>query len=161
MNMSDNAASPGFRMALGAILGVAGVSLVIVSFRHLLLVTNALQDQSMLGTLLGVCLVFFGVTILLPQEVSVRQRLFQALAVTSMALMFDWIAFVPGPREFHAGSSASHPGVVVNSTFGRVVFGAGAVLMDLFAFYMWQLSIRLLLTGSEVKQRAATGSKFE
>lgn len=159
--MSDNAASPGFRMALGAILGVAGVSLVIVSFRHLLLVTNALQDQSMLGTLLGVCLVFFGVTILLPQEVSVRQRLFQALAVTSMALMFDWIAFVPGPREFHAGASASHPGAAVNSTFGRAVFGVGAVLMDLFAFYLWQLSTRLLLTGSEVKQPAPTGSKSE
>jgi hypothetical protein len=69
-----------------------------------------------------------------------------------MALLFDWIAFVPGAREFHAGSSASHPGGPVNSTFGRVVFGIGAVLMDLFAFYVWRLAIRLLMTESETKK---------
>jgi hypothetical protein len=53
----------------------------------------------------------------------------------------------------------AHPGGPVNSTFGRVVFGVAAILMDLFAFYAWRLSIRLLMTGSEAKKPSDAGSK--
>jgi len=110
-------------------------------------------------TLIGLCLLFFGAMISLPNVVGFRQRLFLTLTVTCAALLFDWIAFVPGPREFHAGSSASHPGSPVNSTFGRVVFGVVAGLMDLFAVYAWRLSIRLLVTGSDAKKPTDASSK--
>jgi hypothetical protein len=69
-----------------------------------------------------------------------------------MALLFDWIAFVPGPRVFHAGASASHPGQPVSSTVGRVAFGIGAVLFDLAAVYAWQVAIRALGKASEGEQ---------
>lgn len=149
--MEQNEASPRTRIALGTALGVGGLGIAIVSIRKLLLAAHPLQDESMSFTLLGVCILFFGATVSLPNAVGFRQRVLLALAVTCMALLFDWIAFVPGIREFHAGSSASHPGGSVNSTFGRVAFGIVAVFMDVFALYVWRLAIRLLVTGSETK----------
>lgn len=157
--MVQNKASPRMRIALGTALGIGGLGVAVVSIRNLLLAANPLQDEAMALTLVGLCVLFFGATICLPDVVEFRQRLFLALTVTCMALVFDWIAFVPGPREFHAGSSASHPGGPVNSTFGRVVFGFAAALMDLFALYVWRLSIRLLMTGSETKKPADASSK--
>jgi hypothetical protein len=149
--MAQNEASPRVRLALGTALSIGGLVIAIVSFRKLQLAAIPLQDAAMSLMLVGLCILFFGATISLHNVVGFRQRLFLALAVSCMALAFDWIAFVPGPREFHSGSSASHPGGPVNSTFGRVVFGVVAVLMDLFTVYVWRLSIRLLRTGSEAK----------
>jgi hypothetical protein len=150
--MAQDEASPRMRIALGMALGIGGLSIAIVCIRKFLLAANPMQHDAMPLTLVGLCILFFGATISLPNVVGFRQRLFLALTVTCMALVFDWIAFVPGPREFHTGSSASHPGGPVNSTFGRVIFGAVAVLMDLFAFYVWRLAIRLLMTGSETRK---------
>jgi hypothetical protein len=157
--MAQDEASPRMRIALGTALGIGGLGIVIVSIRKLLLATNPLQDEAMSLTLVGLCIPFFGATLSLPNVVGFRQRLFLALTVTCMALVFDWIAFVPGPREFHAGSSASHPGGPVNSTFGRVVFGVVAVLMDVFALYVWRLSIRLLMTKADANNPADASSK--
>jgi hypothetical protein len=41
--------------------------------------------------------------------------------------------------------AAGDPGGPVSSALGRVVFGVVAVLMDLFAIYVWRLAIRLLM----------------
>jgi hypothetical protein len=152
VGMAQNEASPYMRIALGTALGIGGLGIAIVNFRKLLLAAHPLQDETMSFSLLGLCILFFGATISLPNVVGFRQRLFLGLAVTWMALLFDWIAFLPGAREFNVGSSASHPGGRMNSTFGRVVFGVVAVLMDVFAFYVWRLAIRLLRTGSETKK---------
>jgi hypothetical protein len=112
------------RIALGSALGIGGLCVVIVSIRKLLLAANPLQDQAMSSTLVGLCVLFFGVTISLPSVVGFRQRLFLALTVSCMALLFDWMAFVPRPREFHAGASAGHPGGPVNSDSGRGSYGS-------------------------------------
>jgi len=150
--MAENQLSPGMRKAISIALVVAGLGVAIAGVLNLMAAAKPLSDQATPLTLVGLCVLFMGATIGLPNVVGFPQRVFLALTVTCMALVFDWIAFVPGAREFHAGSSAAHPGGQVNSTFGRVVFGVVAVLMDLFAFYAWRLSIRLLMTGSEVKK---------
>lgn len=154
--MTQDEASPRMRSAVGTVLGIGGLAAVIVGFRKLLLASNPLHDEAMAMTLVGFCILFFGVVISLPNVVGFRQRLFLALSVTCMALTFDWVAFVPGPREFHAyaGSAAGHLGGPVSSTVGRVAFGILAVMMDLFSLYTWRLSIRLLMTGSEVRKSA-------
>jgi hypothetical protein len=135
-------------------LGITGLAAAVVGFRKLLLASNPLHDEAMAMTLVGFCILFFGVVILLPNVVGFRQRLFLALSVTCMALAFDWVAFVPGPRQFraYAGSAAGHLGGPVSSTVGRVAFGIVAIMMDLFSLYAWRLSLRLLMTGSEVKR---------
>jgi hypothetical protein len=95
-------------------------------------------------------ILFAGVSISMPPVAGVRQYLFGALAITCMALLFDWVAFVPGPRDFHAGASAIHRGGPVNSTLGRVAFGLFAVFCDLFAFYAWRRTLQ------QLKRRADT-----
>ncbi len=154
--MIQNEASPRMRIAIGTVLGTVGLAGAMVGFRKLLLAWSPLQDEAMAMTLIGLCILFFGVMISLPNVVGFRQRLFLALSVTCMALAFDWVAFIPGPREFyaHAGSAAVHVGAPVSSTLGRVAFGIVAVMMDFFAFYAWRLSLRLLMTGTEAEKSA-------
>lgn len=152
--MTQDEVSPRMRIALGTVLGIAGLAAALVGSRKLLLAWNPLQDEAMAMTLVGLCILFFGAMITLPNVVGFPQRLFLALSVTCMALAFDWVAFIPGPREFHAyaGSAAGHVGAPVNSTVGRVAFGIVALMMDFFAFYAWRLSLRLLMTQTEAKK---------
>src|SRR5271170_3674615 len=145
--MDQNEGSPRVRITVGTALGIGGAAVTIAGLRNLVAAASPLQDEATPATLIGLCLLFFGVAIFLPPVVGFRQRLFQALAITCMALLFDWIAFVPGPRQFAAGSSAAHAGGPVNCAFGRVAFGIAALLCDLFAFYVWRLTLRLLMTG--------------
>jgi hypothetical protein len=144
--------SPGLRFALGTILVIAGLACAIAGVRDLRHAVHPLEDVAMSEFLLGLCVLTFGAATFGQPIANVRQRFLGALAVTSMALLFDWIAFVPGPRAFHAGASASHPGQAVSSTVGRVAFGIGAVLFDLAAVYAWRVAIRALGTVSGIEQ---------
>jgi len=136
--------SPRVRRVIGAALGVGGLVMTVAGFRQLLFVAHPLQSSEVAGVLMGLLILFAGVSISMPPIAGVRQYLFGALAITCMALLFDWVAFVPGPRDFHTGASAIHRGGSVNSTFGRVVFGIFAVFCDLFAFYAWRKTLRQL-----------------
>jgi hypothetical protein len=130
--------------------------MTVAACRTLLLVANPLVDSNMAGLLMGLLIVFAGLSICQPPVVGVRQYLFGALAITCFALLFDWVAFMPGARDFHSGSSFIHRGGHVNATFGRVVFGVFAVFCDLFALHAWRLTLRLLMTGSTAKKAGAT-----
>jgi hypothetical protein len=136
--------SPRVRLVIGAALGVGGLIMTVAGLRQLLLVVHPLQSSEMAGVLMGLLILFAGVSISLPPVGGARQYIFGALAVTCMALLFDWVAFVPGARDFHAGASSIHRGGSVNSTVGRVAFGLFAVLLDLFAFYAWRSTLRQL-----------------
>ena len=143
-------ASTGFRFALGTILVIAGLACGIAGFRNVLHAVHPIMDDAMSELLLGLCVLCFGAAIFgSPAVANVRQQFLGALAITSMALLFDWIAFVPGQRAFRAGASAVHAGGPVSSAVGRVAFGFGAVFMDLFAIYAWQTAIRLLAKRSD------------
>jgi hypothetical protein len=131
-------------MALGTILGIAGLACAFAGARSVMHAVNPVRDEAMSELLLGLCILFFGATLFLPPVVAFAQQALGALGVTFMALLFDWIAFVPGQRAFRAGASAAHPGGPVSSSVGRVAFGFGAVFMDLFVIYAWQTAIKLL-----------------
>jgi hypothetical protein len=138
------------RLLIGATLGIGGLIMTIAGFRQLLLVAQPLQSSEMAGVLIGLLIMFAGVSISMPPVAGVRQYLFGALAITCMALLFDWVAFVPGPRDFHAGGSAIHRGGPVNSTLGRVAFGLFAVFCDLFAFHAWRKTLRQLKRHADI-----------
>lgn len=148
--------SPRARLVIGAILAAAGLVTTVAVSRTLLAVANPLTDSNMAGLLMGLLILFAGLSIAQPPGVGVRQYLFGALAVTSLALLFDWVAFMPGARDFHSGSSSLRQGGHVNATFGRVVFGVFAVFCDLFALHAWRLTLRLLMTGSIARKPAAS-----
>jgi hypothetical protein len=65
-----------------------------------------------------------------------------------LALIFNWIAFGPGERRF-SGGVALPPFWVSSSRIGewtgRLVFGAGAILIDLFFVWAVVRGIRQLL----------------
>jgi hypothetical protein len=136
--------SPRTRLVIGAALGVGGLLMTVAGLRRLLLVAHPLQSSEMAGVLMGLLILFAGVSISMPPVGDVRQYLFGALAITCMALLFNWVAFVPGPRDFHAGASAIHRGGSVNSIVGRVAFGLFAVFLNIFAFYAWRKTLRQL-----------------
>jgi hypothetical protein len=142
--------SPRARLVIGAALGVGGVVMSIAGYRQLLLAAHPLQSSEMAGALIGLLILFSGVSIAMPPGAGVRQYLFGALAITCMALLFDWVAFVPGPRDFHTGASAIHRGGPVNSTLGRVAFGMFAVFFDLFALYAWRKTLRQLRRPADI-----------
>ena len=142
-------ASPGFRMALGTILAIGGLACAVAGVRNLMHAVNPVRDEAMSELLMGLCILFFGASLFLPPVLAFAQQVLAALGITFMALLFDWIAFVPGPRAFRAGASTVHPGGPVSSSVGRVAFGFGAVFMDLFVIYAWQTAIRLLAKRSD------------
>ncbi|GEM_PF-5167023 len=144
--------SPGLRFVVGTILMMAGLACAVAGVRDLRHAVHPVEDAAMSEFLVGLCVLAFGAATFGQPVANVRQRFLGALAVTSMALLFDWIAFVPGPRSFHAGASASHPGQAVSSTVGRVAFGIGAVLFDLAVVYAWGVAIRALRTDSGIEQ---------
>jgi hypothetical protein len=144
------------RLVIGVLLAVGGLLMTVAACRTLLLVASPLTDSNMAGLLMGFLILFAGLSICQPPVVGVRQYLFGALAITFFALLFDWVAFMPGARDFHSGSSSLRQGGPVNATFGRVVFGVFAVFCDLFALHAWRLTIRLLMTGSVTRNSAAS-----
>jgi prepilin signal peptidase PulO-like enzyme (type II secretory pathway) len=148
--------SPRARLIIGTLLGAGGLAMAVAVFRTLLTVANPLQDQSMAGFLMGLLLLFAGISIAQPPGVGFRQYLCGALAITVFALLFDWIAFMPGARDFHTGASSLRQGAQVNSSLGRVAFGGAAVIFDLFALHAWRVTIRLLVTRSTTRKAAPT-----
>ncbi len=92
----------------------------------------------------GACFVFIGTALAVPQD-DVRLRgLLLGLMVTALAIVFDWVAFGPGERQFSggiafAGSSMHAPSSEMS---GRVAFGIAAVLLDAFAVFGWYRWLR-------------------
>ena len=85
--------------------------------------------------------VFGGALVLLPAKL---QLPLAALMVTSLAAVFDWVAFGPGERHFT--SSVGVGGGRVTWTggelVGRAFFGVFAVLMDIAAIGLWLRLVR-------------------
>jgi hypothetical protein len=63
-----------------------------------------------------------------------------AVLLSGFGLVFSWIAFGPGPREFSGGVSLLFiqvRGLTGGELVGRVVFGVFAVIVDLLALWRW------------------------
>jgi hypothetical protein len=78
-----------------------------------------------------------------PMRVRVAQYLLGLGIVGAMTAIFGWIAFGPGTRHFRV-SGIPIPGLA-GETEGRIVFGAGAVLMGVFLVAMAVVGARRLL----------------
>ena len=63
------------------------------------------------------------------------------LILTAFAVVFDWIAFWPGEREFTSSGNIPIP-FLSGGLSGRIAFGCGGVLMTLVAVIMWYWIIR-------------------
>lgn len=87
----------------------------------------------------GLVFMLAGSMILMPAGMRRAQGLIGAVLLSLFAAIPGWIAFGAGERVFGGGlsfggiTSATHP----NEMTGRIVFGAAAILVGLFAAYGW------------------------
>lgn len=67
--------------------------------------------------------------------------------VGALAAVFNWVAFGPGPRQFSGGISIPFVAIASRQSegSGRVAFGIGAVLIDLFLAFIVVRGLRDLL----------------
>ena len=98
------------------------------------------DPRALIGVPAGLIFVFGGALILLPPAHAQQGQLpLVALTVTSLAVVFNWVAFGPGERDF-AGPLSSAGGTATGTTgemTGRLFFGFIALLMDFAALGLW------------------------
>jgi hypothetical protein len=96
-----------------------------------------------------------GLAILMPERFSRARGFLASLAVTALAIVFNWVAFGPGERKFSATLSlgtfmAASPS---SENAGRAVFGLFAVLVSLLALWGWVRWLRDLRDGERRPRR--------
>jgi hypothetical protein len=116
------------RIAVGVVVLAVGIALAALGiFRA----ADPAEPLAFLAIPAGLVFVFGGLLVLLPAKL---QLPLAALMVTSLAVLFDWVAFGPGERHF---TSSAGGGLA-----GRAFFGVFALLMDIAAIGLWLRLVR-------------------
>ncbi|HJY76062.1 MAG TPA: hypothetical protein VKE95_05485 [Burkholderiales bacterium] len=138
--------SPAGKRAWGLVCGAMGLLVIAIGIRSALAAWHPLASQDFIFLPAGLIFVFGGALLALPPGRADLNRLLGTLLVTAFAVTLDWIAFGPGERRFSGGISLG-VGIPlpVNETFGRVVFGIPAAILDVVALALWAGQIRRLL----------------
>lgn len=136
--------SPRGRVAVGLAVAALGFLMIGLGLNAALHARHPLTSEDFIGVLAASVFVFGGALLALPPERAGLRKLVGALLMTAFALTLDWIAFGPGPRSFGGGFSSGFFGFGFRpgEMFGRVVFGIGAMALDIAAVAMW---VRLLI----------------
>ena len=141
----DRTAGRGLRWALGIVLTGGGLVLVGVGLGPLNFGSDTSVEARVLGTSVGVLLAASGV--LVGQWVAAGSRTYHALGglvMTSMAVMFGWVAFFGKASGFSVnvgvgGAAVSSGGGV---TAARIAFGIASVLTGLASLWSWRQVLR-------------------
>ncbi len=137
--------SPGAQRAMGFLFVALGLVVAAIATYKTAQQPLALASPGWAGALAGLAFAFGGGLIVSIQSSSATARaVMMGLFITSLALAFDWIAFVPGERHFSGGFSAGGISVASNpgETAGRIFFGLFAVLFDVAAIGVWLRVLR-------------------
>ncbi len=147
MNKQD--LSPGGRIVIGLAMAALGIGIVALGVNYLVHDPSMLASGEVAVLPAGMAFAAGGAMLALPERFVRTRALIGALLVTAFALTGDWVAFGPGDRHFTGGISVGtvaahmHPG----ETIGRVVFGIGAVILDLLALLVWVQLLRKIFGG--------------
>jgi hypothetical protein len=88
--------------------------------------------------------VFAGATVAAPERRAGVKAWTGALMVTSIALLFDWVAFGSGERHLTSGSPSANAAVgphQLREMSVRLLFASGAVLFNLMALWAWMRAL--------------------
>jgi len=98
-----------------------------------------LKEHALVLLLAGLCFVFLGASAFVPPRLRRVQVLLATLGVTSLALLFDWVAFAPGERQFRMWTSAGSASAssAASDWAGRAFFAFFAALFDVAAAGLW------------------------
>jgi hypothetical protein len=142
---SDRAPSPALRWGLGIVLTGGGLVLAAFSLGSPHSTPETSVEARVLGTTLGVLLAASGV--LIGQWVATGSRIYHALGglvITSMAVMFGWVAFFGQASGFSVtagvgGGAVSSGGGV---TAARIAFGIASIVTGLASLSAWRQVLR-------------------
>jgi len=141
----DRTPGRGLRWALGIVLTGGGLVLAGVGLGSLNSASDGSIEARVLGTDLGVLLAASGV--LVGQWVATGSRTYHALGglvMTSMAVMFGWVAFFGQASGFSVNAGVG--GAAVSSgggvTAARIAFGFASVLTGLASLWAWRQVLR-------------------
>src|SRR5262245_6353960 len=143
--------SPGARAAIGAAMLALGIGVVAIGAQTLLADPKGLSSEGLVGIPIGMVFAFGGLLLAVPPEYAKLRAVAAAILVTAFALTADWVAFGPGERRFGGTVAVGVVGVhgSPGETFGRTVFGVGAVILDCLAVWIWVWGFRKHWTSME------------
>ena len=134
-------ASPALRSTIGVLLTFGGVALLALG----IIDSSSLNGSRAVGTALGVFVATCG--LLIGQWAPVGGRIHHALgglAITSLAVIFGWVAIYGDAAGFSGGISMG--GVAVTSsgaaTPARIAFGLASIVFGLSSLWAWKRVFR-------------------
>ena len=131
------------QVAAGLLVMVVGLGIAAVAAGHIGKPPAKLAFDAVAVLIAGLGLLFTGAILVLPERHAGSRTLMGALMITSIALLFDWVAFGPGERRFTG--SIPNANMNVRSHFwdvpGHVLFVSGALLFDLMALWAWMRAL--------------------
>ena len=124
---------PGARVFVALVVLATGLAFAAIGIYK---AGSATEPLAILAIPAGLAFVFGGVLVLAPAK---WQLPLAALMVTSLAAVFDWVAFGPGERHFTASLAAGRAQATWASGeyAGRAFFGLFALLFDIAALGLW------------------------
>ncbi len=136
--------SRGAQIALGLLVIGGGAAVVALAVRLFEQDPLMFESKGWAALPAGLAFALAGLTLIVPRRYSRAQAFIGALIVTAMALECDWIAFGPGERHFTSFISLGPIGFGSRSGDlpGRIAFGVGAVLLDLWMIWAWARVLR-------------------
>jgi hypothetical protein len=141
----DRTTGRGLRWAIGIVLTAGGLVLAGVGLGSPNSASDTAVEARVLGTSVGVLLAASGV--LVGEWVATGSRTYHALGglvMTSMAVMFGWVAFFGQASGFSVAAGVG--GVAVSSgggvTAARIAFGIASVLTGLASLWAWRQVLR-------------------
>jgi hypothetical protein len=131
----------GPRRAIAVVLTGGGLLFLGLGLEQLNSASNAAAEGRAFGISVGVLLAASGV--LIGQWVATGSRLYHALGalvVTSMAVMFGWIAFFGQASGFSVGAGVGRAAVSTGGgvSVARIAFGIAAGLLGLASLWSWK-----------------------
>jgi len=127
------------QVAAGLLVIGVGLGIAAVAASHIGKPPAKLAFDAVAVLIAGLGLLFTGAILVLPERHAASRTLMGALMITSIALLFDWLAFGPGEHRFTG--AIPNPNMNVRSHFwgvpGRVLLDSGALLFDLMALWAW------------------------
>jgi hypothetical protein len=128
------------QVTVGLLLIAAGLTVGAVAASQLGKPAGKLPVDVITVLIAALGLVFAGATVAAPERRAGVKAWTGALMVTSIALLFDWVAFGPGERRFTSGSPSANAAAGphhLKEMSVRLLFTIGAVLFNLMALWAW------------------------
>jgi hypothetical protein len=125
------------QIAAGLLAIAAGLGVSALAASHLGKSFGRLDP--IVGLMAGFVFALVGAILVVPERRKGLRAWIGALMITSIALLFDWIAFGPSERHVTAGISNANTGVRTHfwEVPGRVLLVSGAILFNLMALWAW------------------------